>query len=336
MAKISAPSNETPYETILTAPTDSKTTKPQKGKMAEQLKAITASQIPEASGSIISTPHLTHQGKGYKACPTLSSRTVRSSIDLTRTKEWHQRNRGKQKDNGGDDTRTTSCSSSLHNSLPLSYRPPPYLQNNGQQPKIHALRVSSENFFKALLVNSNFRQWHPTTLETVLSDGQHLALLIFGAIKDHRVLLIKTFLQNELRLMNPSKPLWSIGVDLAYWWPPLNTRQEREYGDAHLYQLYVFRSNTLTAGDTIDLIEPFLREPQLYVLTSLAEYNVLRTMVVTNHIGTKPVTWLESSDRNIPETATTLEALLGKYGGQCRRRWSTCNRRGEVNTWSRD
>ncbi|KAF8505118.1 hypothetical protein BU17DRAFT_71504 [Hysterangium stoloniferum] len=128
------------------------------------------------------------------------------------------------------------------------------------------------------------------------------------------------FLRNELRLMNPSKPLWSIGVDLAYWWPPLNTRQEREYGDAHLYQLYVFRSNTLTAGDTIDLIEPSCGNP------SFTFSQVLRNT---------PVTWLESSDRNIPETATTLEALLGKYGGQFRRRWSTCNRRGEVNTWSR-
>ncbi|KAF8499325.1 hypothetical protein BU17DRAFT_72257 [Hysterangium stoloniferum] len=126
--------------------------------------------------------------------------------------------------------------------------------------------------------------------------------------------------ETELRLMNPSKPLWSIGVDLAYWWPPLNTRQGREYGDAQLYQLYIFRSNTLTAGEIIDLIEPILWEPQqafadqsINILTSLAEREVFRTMVVTNHIGDKLVTWLESNDQTLRETATTLEAPLGKY-----------------------
>ncbi|KAF8520143.1 hypothetical protein BU17DRAFT_65501 [Hysterangium stoloniferum] len=90
-----------------------------------------------------------------------------------------------------------------------------------------------------------------------------------------------------------------------------------------IYELRSFANQTVLAVMSFKFLrtelrlmnpKPFLREPQLYVLTSLAEHGVFRTMVVTNHIGNKPVTWRESSDRNIPETATTLEALLGKYG----------------------
>ncbi|KAF8518822.1 hypothetical protein BU17DRAFT_90609 [Hysterangium stoloniferum] len=137
------------------------------------------------------------------------------------------------------------------------------------------------------------------------------------------------FLRTELRLRNPSRPPWLIGMDLAYWWPLLNTLQEREYGDAKLYQICkstyvltedVFRSNILTAGNIIDLIEPILLEPQqafadrpINTLTNLAERDVFRTMVLTDHIGNKLVTWQESSDQNVRETLTTLEALLGKY-----------------------
>ncbi|KAF8516941.1 hypothetical protein BU17DRAFT_67221 [Hysterangium stoloniferum] len=77
---------------------------------------------------------------------------------------------------------------------------------------------------------------------------------------------------------------------------------------------FMTSDNTLTAGDIIDLIEPILREPQHSILTSLMEHEVFRTMVVTNHIGDKLVTWLESNDQNVPETVTMLEALLRKYG----------------------
>ncbi|KAF8512378.1 hypothetical protein BU17DRAFT_69268 [Hysterangium stoloniferum] len=79
----------------------------------------------------------------------------------------------------------------------------------------------------------------------------------------------------------------------------------------------------------IVLIEPILSNPQqafadrpINILTSLAERHIITLnvatkvflpIVVTKHIRNKIVTWVESNDQEVCETATTLEAVLGKY-----------------------